>query len=61
MPRTARKSRAKRTGMFIYCTPEEKKRIKAIADTTRRSLSDYVMHATMLQVVEDEKRYARKG
>jgi hypothetical protein len=44
----------KRTGIFIYCSESEKKRLKRMARVTGRTLSGYVMYAAMARLRRDE-------
>jgi uncharacterized protein (DUF1778 family) len=37
-------SKAKRTGIYIYCSDEEKQALKRAAKSARRTLSGFVMH-----------------
>jgi uncharacterized protein (DUF1778 family) len=53
--------KVKRTGIYVYCSAEEKKRIKEAARKQRRSLSDYAVLAILKQVEHDEQVNTRKG
>jgi predicted DNA-binding protein len=46
--------RRKRTGIFIYCSEEMKKRINRARRYTNRTISGYVMEATVRMLEADE-------
>jgi hypothetical protein len=50
----------KRSGIFIYCTENEKARLKRMAMKTKRgTLSGYVMQAALERLRRDEASLAR--
>jgi hypothetical protein len=50
--------RRKCTGIFVYCTEEMKKRIDKARRFTNRTISGYVMNATLRQLEIDELKMA---
>ncbi len=48
--------RRKRTGIFIYCSEEMKKRIDKARRFTNRTISGYVLDATLRKLESDELR-----
>lgn len=56
-----RKVLSRPKGIYVYCSDDEKDRIKAVAKRLRRSLTGYVMDRLMTQLEADEKRLGIKG
>jgi hypothetical protein len=57
MPKIAKR---KRCGIFIYCTEDEKARLKRMARKVQRgTLSGYVMRAALERLQKDESRLSR--
>lgn len=44
----------KRHGIFIYCSPDIKERLKAVATLQGRTLSGYVLYHITHQLKKDE-------
>lgn len=40
--------------MFIYCTQEQKRRLRTVAESQGRTLSGYVIYHLMHQLKKDE-------
>lgn len=49
----------KRTGIFIYCDESFKKRIDRARKQTGRTLSGYVVYATLQQLDKDEASHRK--
>jgi uncharacterized protein (DUF1778 family) len=54
MKKKAKIQRRKRTGIFVYCTEDMKKRIDKARRFTNRTISGYVLNATLRQLEADE-------
>ncbi len=54
------KRRRKRTGIFIYCSDELKRRINAARKYTHRTISGYVLQCTILQLERDEAEMEKR-
>jgi hypothetical protein len=52
--------RSKRTGIWIYCDPEAKKRIRHCALDADQTISEYAMSAIMRKVEGDESKSGKK-
>jgi len=53
-------TKKKRCGIFIYCTTEEKARLKRMSRKLKRgTLSGYVMSAALDRLARDEARLGR--
>ena len=59
MPKKTRPQRKRPVGIYVYVTAEEKKRIDRMRRFTGRTLSGYLLKATMKQVAADEAEMAR--
>lgn len=46
----------KKCGMYIYCKPDERARLKRVIEAKRAKLSGYVMNAVMNKVEADERK-----
>lgn len=56
MARSKRTAKRKRTGIFVYCDSELKHRIERARRYTQRTISGYVLHATLKELEADEAR-----
>lgn len=52
--------RVRRTGIWIYCDPDVKKRIRRCALDADQTISGYVMEVITRQVEIDESKTGRK-
>jgi hypothetical protein len=60
MDKKRKRSRRKRTGIFIYCTEELKNRIDRARRFTSRTISGYVMNAVLPRLEADEVEMKRR-
>ena len=51
----------KRTKIIVYLSPEEKELIQAAADYTRRTVSNFVKHATLSEALRNKSRLGKTG
>ncbi|WP_041855787.1 hypothetical protein [Candidatus Korobacter versatilis] len=61
MPKKKSTPKKKRTGIFIYCSDEFRKRLNRVRSATGRTISGYMMHAALKEIEADERHLSKRN